>query len=114
MNTQGLIANLARRVASLERQLADTQRNLERQAEELEEVRHTQQSPSPWATKEEVIELSRKVNHITKYDLGWERMGPGRIPNIEISVSAIKSELSEVLCKLDDLIDEVNEAEDCR
>jgi septal ring factor EnvC (AmiA/AmiB activator) len=35
-----IIANLARRVHSLEQQLRDTQRNIERQAEELENTKH--------------------------------------------------------------------------
>lgn len=35
-----LTANLARRVSSLEKQLQDTQGNVERQAEDLENMRH--------------------------------------------------------------------------
>jgi chromosome segregation ATPase len=38
--TLDLVANLVRRVHSLEQQLRDTQRNVERQAEELENAKH--------------------------------------------------------------------------
>jgi hypothetical protein len=39
-----LLANLARRVSSLEQQLKDTQRNVERQAEELANAKHLTES----------------------------------------------------------------------
>jgi hypothetical protein len=41
---EDLIANLARRVSSLETQLVDSQRNIERQAEELAALKHLAES----------------------------------------------------------------------
>lgn len=52
-----LIANLARRVTSLEQQLRDTQRNVETWAERTESIIHTLQSPAPWATQEDLAEV---------------------------------------------------------
>jgi hypothetical protein len=47
-----LLANLARRVASLESQLSDTQHNVEKLAEELANVKHLTEEP---ATPDEAI-----------------------------------------------------------
>jgi hypothetical protein len=42
----GLLANLARRVASLEQQLRDTQGNVEKLAEELANVKYSTEAPT--------------------------------------------------------------------
>jgi DNA repair ATPase RecN len=71
-----LVANLARRVNSLERQLSVTQNNVERQAEELENARH--RNATKFAIVEDRIEMltddivtldsrSQVLNAINKY-----------------------------------------------
>jgi hypothetical protein len=53
-----MLANLARRVKSLERQLADTQRNVERQAEELENAKqHT------YGIERDVMDLEKRLDN---------------------------------------------------
>jgi chromosome segregation ATPase len=56
-NVIDIIANLARRVASLEQQLMDTQGNVERQAEELANTKH------------------RLSKHATMFGIAEERIG---------------------------------------
>jgi hypothetical protein len=74
-----MLANLVRRVTSLERQLADTQRNLERQAEELENAKHRiSKHATMFGAVEEKVEMltddvitlderTQVVNAITKF-----------------------------------------------
>lgn len=76
-----LIANLARRVSSLESQMSDTQGNVERQAQELENHLH---SPVNWATQDEFIELNAKVEMLTD-DIVMldERTMPERLKEVD-------------------------------
>lgn len=80
-----IIANLARRVTSLEQQLRDTQRNVERQAEELENAKHRiRKHEDMFAVVEERVgmltddvitldERTQVINAITKFYDGGER-----------------------------------------
>ncbi|KQL18836.1 hypothetical protein [Cytobacillus solani] len=92
-NLEGQLDDLVdrshRKLTTIEQQLRDTQANVERQAEEL-------------------AKLEKRVDQIITNDLGWKQMGPGRIPNIEIKVSAIKSEVGEIADKLAELLDEID------
>jgi hypothetical protein len=64
-----MLANLARRVNSLERQLADTQKNVERQAEELEGVKYNAKKHIERLTCDIITldERTQVVNAITKF-----------------------------------------------
>jgi hypothetical protein len=74
-----IIANLARRITSLERQLVLTQNNVERQAEELENAKHRiSKHANMFGVVEEKVEMltddvitlderSQVINAITKF-----------------------------------------------
>lgn len=66
-----LLANLAHRVSSLEKQLVDTQGNVERQAEEIAELKHLTES-----NEEDIRELDDRtqvINAIQKHYDGGAR-----------------------------------------
>jgi hypothetical protein len=89
----GLIANLARRVASLEQQLRDTQGNVEKLGKEVAEANYVLNSPSPWATQEDVIELNGHVRRIlAELD--------GRKPPKEVEVVTFEKFLDSIADKV--------------
>lgn len=122
-----LLANLARRVTSLENklgsveaQLADTQGNVEKLAQELATKTHEQSELIEMALDDivtldertgNVPKLEKKIDHIITYDLGWKRMGPGRIPEIESKISDVKFDIKQLTEKLDEILAEVDGSE---
>lgn len=66
-----LLANLARRVSSLEQQLRDTQRNVERQGVEIAELKHLAESNSD--DIRDLDERTQVINAIQKHYDGGAR-----------------------------------------
>jgi predicted nucleic acid-binding Zn-ribbon protein len=56
---------LSRKIVSLESQLRDTQSNVEKLSKEIAEANYVLNSPSPWATQEDLIELNGQVRRLT-------------------------------------------------
>lgn len=60
---------------------------------------------------QEVAKLKRTVDRITD-DLGWNEMGPGRIPNLRNDVSDIKRDIASIEEKVDHNCEEIEETDD--